>query len=221
MTSEPQAYGIPRISLAFAFAAAMAVSSLVPSGAAARESVQPGAAAPDFTAKDTNGNDVTLSAFKGKTVVLEWNNPDCPYVKKHYGAGNMQALQREATGKGVVWLTINSGSAGALGHMNGLEAEKYISDRKASPSSYLFDSQGKIGRSFGATVTPHMFVIDPAGKVAYMGGIDDKPTSNQADIKDARNFVREALTAVATGQPVKTASSRPYGCQIKYNEPRS
>lgn len=188
---------------------------------AAREPVQPGKPAPDFTVKDTGGKDVSLAALKGKTVVLEWNNPGCPYVKKHYGAGNMQALQQEATAQGVVWLTINSGPPGAQGHMNGLEADKYMADQKAAASSYLLDPDGRVGRAFGATVTPHMYVIDKAGVVAYMGGIDDKPSTSQADIKDARNYVREALKAVAEGKPVQTASARPYGCQIKYPEPKS
>lgn len=190
-------------------------------GAVARESVQPGKPAPEFTAKDTNGKEVKLSGLRGKTVVLEWNNPECPYVRKHYGAENMQALQKEATAQGVVWLTINSGPPGAQGHMNGLEAEKYVADRKARPSAYLLDPDGAVGRAYGATVTPHMFIIDKAGVLAYMGGIDDKPTTSHADIKDARNYVREALGATAAGKPVQTASTRPYGCHIKYNAPKS
>lgn len=202
-------------------AAAIAVAAIATTGTMAREPIQPGSTAPDFSVSDTNGKAVSLSSFKGKTVVLEWNNPGCPYVRKHYGAGNMQTLQKEATGQGVVWLTINSGPPGAQGHMNGLEAEQYVADRKASPSAYLLDPDGKVGRAYGATVTPHMFVIDPAGKVAYMGGIDDKPSANPDDIKGARNYVREALSAVVQGQPVKTTSARPYGCQIKYNDVRS
>ena len=202
-------------------AAAGLAAVVAATGAIARENVQPGKPAPDFTAKDISGKEVKLSSLKGKTVVLEWNNPDCPYVKKHYGADNMQALQREATGQGVVWITINSGPPGAVGHISGLEAEKYIADRKAAPTAYVLDPDGNIGRAYGATVTPHMFVIDKAGTLAYMGGIDDKPTTAAADLKEARNYVREALGAVAAGQPVKTTSARPYGCQIKYNTPKS
>lgn len=202
-------------------AAVIAAAAIATTGTMAREPIQPGSMAPDFSATDTNGKAVSLSSFQGKTVVLEWNNPGCPYVRKHYGAGNMQALQKEATSRGVIWLTINSGPPGAQGHMNGLEAEQYISDRKSAPSAYLLDPDGKVGRAYGATVTPHMYVIDPAGKIAYMGGIDDKPTANPDDVQSARNYVRDALSAVAQGQPVKTTSARPYGCQIKYNDVRS
>ena len=199
------------------FAAALAVSGL----ALAREAVQPGKPAPDFVAKDSAGNDVRLSSFKGKTVVLEWTNHDCPYVRKHYGAGNMQALQTEAIGQGVVWLTIASSAPGFQGHVNGLEAEKLTADRKAKPTSVLLDPAGVVGRAYGATATPHMYVIDKAGLLAYMGAIDDKPTTDKADIAGARNYVREAIAAVAAGQPVKTASTRAYGCSIKYQDPRS
>ncbi|MFM9943396.1 MAG: thioredoxin family protein [Hyphomicrobiaceae bacterium] len=200
-------------------AAALTLALLQP--AIARDAVQPGQPAPDFTARDAGGRDVKLSSFKGKTVVLEWTNHDCPYVKKHYGTGNMQALQKEATGQGVVWLTISSSAAGIQGHVNGLEAEKLTADRKATPTAFLLDHDGRVGRSYGATATPHMYVIDKAGVLAYMGAIDDKPTTNRDDVPGARNYVREALTAVAAGQPVKTASTRVYGCGIKYSEPRS
>jgi peroxiredoxin len=187
----------------------------------AREAVAPGQPAPDFTVRDSAGRDVRLSSFKGKPVVLEWTNHDCPYVRKHYGTGNMQALQRDATGQGVIWLTISSSSTGAQGHVNGLEAEKLTSDRKASPTAFLLDHDGRVGRLYGATATPHMYVIDKAGVLAYMGAIDDKPSTNRDDVPIARNYVREALGAVQNGQPVKTASTRVYGCSIKYQEPRS
>ena len=199
-------------------ALATGVSVLItPTLATARDAVQPGSMAPDFTATDASGKAVQLAALKGKTVVLEWTNQDCPYVRKHYGTGNMQALQKDATGQGSVWLTISSSAPGAQGHVNGLEAEKLTLDRKAAPTAFLLDPQGKVGRLYGATVTPHMYVIDPQGKLVFMGGIDDKPTSNHADVKTARNYVREALAALAAGQPVKTASTQPYGCTIKYS----
>jgi peroxiredoxin len=201
-------------------AAGLALIAAAPS-IDAREPLQPGKPAPDFMLKDATGKDVTLSSFKGKVVVLEWTNQDCPYVRKHYGAGNMQALQTEAKGKGVVWLTVSSSAPGQQGHVNGLEAEKLTADRKAAPAAFLLDTDGNVGRAYGATVTPHMYVVDQAGKIAYMGGIDDKPTTNPADIAPARNYVREALVAVTAGQPVKTTSARPYGCSIKYSEPRS
>lgn len=209
-----------RISRRFAAVAGLA-ALLTVTNATARDEVQPGKPAPDFTAKDATGKDVKLSSLKGKTVVLEWTNQDCPYVRKHYGSGNMQALQKDATAKDVVWLTVSSSAPGAQGHVNGLEAEKLTADRKAAPSAFLLDPEGRVGRLYGATVTPHMFVIDKTGTLAFMGGIDDKPTSNQADIKTARNYVSEALAAVQAGQPVKTASTRPYGCTIKYADPRS
>ena len=186
-----------------------------------RDAVQPGQSAPDFTARDAGGREVVLSSFRGKIVVLEWTNHDCPYVKKHYGTGNMQALQREAVGQGVVWLTISSSASGVQGHVNGLEAEKLTADRKAAPTAFLLDHEGRIGRAYNATATPHMYVIDKAGVLAYMGAIDDKPTTNRDDVPTARNYVREALTAVASGQPVKTASTRVYGCGIKYQDPRT
>lgn len=203
-------------------ALATGITALVaPTLASARDAVQLGSPAPDFTATDASGKAVQLSALKGKTVVLEWTNQDCPYVRKHYGTGNMQALQKEATGQGIVWLTISSSAPGAQGHVNGLEAEKLTADRKAAPTAFILDPEGKVGRLFGATVTPHMYVIDPQGKLIFMGGIDDKPTSNHDDVKTARNYVREALAALAAGQPVKTASTRPYGCTIKYSNLRS
>lgn len=189
--------------------------------AVAREAVRPGAPAPDFTIQDSAGRPVTLSALKGKVVVLEWTNHDCPYVRKHYGAGNMQKLQKEATAQGVVWLTIASSAPGQQGHVSGLEADKLTTDRGAAPTSVLLDPSGAVGHLYGATATPHMYVIDKAGQLAYMGAIDDKPTTNRADVPDARNYVREALAAVAAGQPVKTTSTRAYGCSIKYQTPRS
>lgn len=201
---------------ALALAAALAATP-----ALAREAVQPGKPAPAFTAKDTAGRDVSLASFKGKTVVLEWTNQDCPYVKKHYGSGNMQALQKEAAAGGVVWLSISSSAPGHLGHVNGLEADQLTAERKAAPAAFLLDADGRVGRAYGAATTPHMFVIDKDGIIAFMGGIDDKPTTNQADIKTARNYVREAIAALAAGKPVQTTSARPYGCTIKYSEPRS
>lgn len=187
----------------------------------AETALKPGQPAPQFMARDAGGRDVTLASFKGKVVVLEWTNHDCPYVKKHYGAGNMQALQAEAAAQDVVWLTISSSAPGGQGHVNGLEAEKLTTDRKAQPTAFLLDHAGHIGRLYHATATPHMYIIDKAGVLVYMGAIDDKPTTNRDDIAGARNYVKEALAALASGQPVKTASTRVYGCSIKYQDPRS
>ncbi len=178
--------------------------------------IRPGQPAPDFKVKDANGVEHKLSAYKGKTVVMEWNNFECPYVHKHYSTGNMQALQAEATAKGVVWLVINSAPPGMGGHLRGIEANKHLDDRKAKPTAYLVDDTSKVGKLFEAKNTPHMFVIDKDGRFAYMGAIDDKPTSNAADVKGARNYVREAVTALAEGKPVTLSSTRPYGCSMKY-----
>jgi peroxiredoxin len=194
-------------------AAAAAAPLMITSAAASPETGKP---APNFTAADSKDKQHTLAAYKGKTVVLEWTNHECPYTVKHYATGNMQALQKAATDSGVVWLTLVSSRPGSQGHVNGLEADKLTDDRKAHPSAVLLDPKGEVGRLYGARTTPHMFVIDPAGMLVYMGAIDDQPTANHATIKGARNYVREALEAVAQGRPVALASTRPYGCSIKY-----
>lgn len=199
-------------------AIALAVSAMAIAGtAAARDAAQPGRPAPEFTAMDSAGKPVALGSFKGKTVVLEWTNHECPYVVKHYGTGTMQQLQRDATSKGVVWLTVISSSRGQQGHVEGLEADKLTADRKAAPTAVLLDADGKVGRLYGATTTPHMFVIDTSGMLAYRGAIDDKPSTSRESVKTARAYVREALEAIETGKPVKTASTRPYGCSVKYS----
>jgi peroxiredoxin len=182
---------------------------------------QPGKPAPEFALKDSAGKTVKLADLKGKTVVLEWTNQDCPYVRKHYGTGNMQALQKEAAAKDVVWLTISSSAPGFQGHVTALEAEELTASRKAAPAAFLFDTDGKVGRSYDARTTPHMYVIDKDGVLAYMGAIDDKPTANHADVKTARPYLKEAVEAVLAGSPVKVASTRAYGCSIKYATPRS
>ncbi len=175
-----------------------------------------GGQAPDFQLPDANGKAVTLGQFKGKVVVLEWNNPGCPYVKKHYGSGNMQKTQAAARKDGVVWLSINSGAPGNQGHMNGAEAKDFVAAQKAQPTAYLLDPQGTVGKRYGAVTTPHMYVIDKAGKLAYVGGIDDKPTADQEDIAGARNHVLAALAEMKAGKTVSVATSRPYGCSVKY-----
>jgi peroxiredoxin len=176
-----------------------------------------GEAAPAFTATATTGSAVSLASHKGKIVVLEWTNHDCPYVRKHYETGNMQALQREATGQGVVWLTVISSSPGTQGHVTPAQADELTTSRKAAPSAVLLDEKGVVGRLYGATNTPHMYVVDKAGLLAYAGAIDDRPTSRRADVQGASNYVRAALDAVAAGQPVKTPVTRAYGCTVKYS----
>jgi len=175
-----------------------------------------GSKAPAFQLPDANGKAVSLAQFTGKTVVLEWNNPDCPYVKKHYDSGNMQKTQAAAKKDGVVWLTINSSAAGNQGHVKGPQAKAFVTAQKAQPSFYLLDHDGVVGKRYGAVTTPHMYIIDKTGKLVYAGGIDDKATANKADIATARNHVLAALLEVKSGKPVSVATSRPYGCSVKY-----
>jgi peroxiredoxin len=175
-----------------------------------------GQPAPAFTATDSNGRQVSLADFKGKTVVLEWTNPDCPFVQKYYSGGDMQKLQADARKQGVVWLTVNSGAPGKQGAMTGADANAKLRQLGSAPSAYLVDSSGTVGRAYGAKTTPHMFVIDPAGTVAYAGGIDNMPTANPADIARAQPLVKLALADLAAGRAVETSSSKPYGCSVKY-----
>lgn len=175
-----------------------------------------GQPAPEFSGIDTAGKAIRLADLKGKTVVLEWSNHDCPYVKKHYASGNMQAIQKEAAKDGVVWLTIVSSPPGEQGHVSAKEADALTKSRDAAPSAVILDPDGKIARAYEARVTPHMFVIDKAGTLQYMGGIDDKPSTNTADIAGAKPYVRLALASVAKGERVGEAVTKPYGCSVKY-----
>jgi peroxiredoxin len=203
-------------SIAVATAALIAAAMLRPA-VAADAGPQVGAPAPLFSGVDSNGNPRSLAEFRGKTVVLEWTNHDCPYVIKHYGSGNMQALQRDATARGVVWLAVISSAQGEQGYVSGPEANRIVADRQAAPTATILDPDGTIGRAYGARTTPHMYIIDGAGTLVYMGGIDDRPTTDKADIAGARNFVRAALDDMTAGRPVGTPTSRPYGCSVKYN----
>ena len=177
-----------------------------------------GKPAPNFTLADVNGKAVTLSQFRGKTVVLEWNNPECPFVKKHYGSGNMQKAQAAAAGDGVVWLSINSGAPGKQGHMSGGEAKAFVASAGARPTAYLLDHRGVVGKAYDAKTTPHMYIVNNAGTLVYAGGIDDKPTPRPADIEGARNHVLAALSELKAGKAVSVATSRPYGCAVKYSD---
>ena len=176
-----------------------------------------GAPAPAFSLTDSKGKTVSLADFKGKTVVLEWTNHECPYVRKHYGGNNMQMLQKKWTAQGVVWLTLISSSPGAQGYVTAEEANKLTAERGAAPSDVLFDPKGDAGRAYGAQTTPHMYVVTGDGKLAYMGGIDDKATTRLDDLKTAKNYVDQALTEVAAGKAVSVTTARPYGCTIKYS----
>ncbi|HKP97156.1 MAG TPA: thioredoxin family protein, partial [Fibrobacteria bacterium] len=189
-----------------------------PAPAAAATAPRPGALAPDFSLPDAAGKSHSLSEYRGKWVVLEWVNYDCPFVKKHYGSGNMQALQKASREKGAVWLSINSSAPGKQGHFEGRELAKRMADLKAQPDAYLLDPDGKVGRAYQAKTTPSMFVIDPDGKVIYAGAIDDKPSTDQEDIAGARNYVQAALDAGLAGKPVATASTTSYGCGVKYKD---
>jgi peroxiredoxin len=177
---------------------------------------RPGAMAPDFTLTDAAGKSHSLSSYKGKWVVLEWVNYDCPFVKKHYGSGNMQKLQKAAMDKGAVWLSINSSAPGKQGHFEGAALTQRIAEAKAAPAAYLIDADGKVGMEYKAKTTPTMFVINPEGKVVYAGAIDDKASTDQEDVATARNYVTAALDAGMAGKAVQTASTQSYGCGVKY-----
>ena len=182
----------------------------------AADSPAVGSAAPDFSVIDTSGKARSLSEFKGKHVVLEWFNPECPFVKKHYGGGNMQKLQETYTAKGVVWLSVDSSAPGAEGNLTADAATKIGTSWKTHPTAVLLDGDGKVGRAYGAKNTPHMFVINPEGKIIYEGAIDSNATPNPADIATATNYVKEALDQSLAGKPVSIPTTRPYGCSVKY-----
>ncbi len=194
----------------------LALTSLAFSTLLAIDSPPVGSAAPDFTAKDSKGETQSLSKYKGKFVVLEWFNPECPFVKKHYGTGNMQNLQKEYTQKGVVWLSVDSSAPGAEGNLSAEQAEKVVSSWNGRATAMVLDPDGKVGRAYGAKNTPHMFVINPDGKVVYEGAIDSKRTPNPDDIPSSTNYVKVALDEAMAGKPVSTANTKPYGCSVKY-----
>ena len=183
---------------------------------AAADSPAVGSVAPDFSLPDANGKSHSLSQYKGKYVVLEWFNPECPFVKKHYGSGNMQKLQGEYTSKGVVWLTIDSNAPGSEGNMTLDQAQNVMKQWNTKQTALLLDPEGKVGREYNARNTPHMFVINPEGKVVYEGAIDSKATPNPADIASSTNYVKVALDESMGGKPVSNANTRPYGCSVKY-----
>jgi len=175
-----------------------------------------GELAPDFTLSDSNGKKESLSQFKGKTVVLEWNNPDCPFVGKHYKSGNMQKQQADATAAGIVWLTINSSATGKQGDLDGAGANAYVAKVGGKQTAYLLDPQGVAGHAYGARTTPHMYVIDPQGVLRYMGGIDSIKSTDVDDIGKATQYVPQALGELKAGKPVSVTTSEPYGCSVKY-----
>jgi len=175
-----------------------------------------GSAAPDFSLTDAKGQKHSLSEYKGKYIVLEWFNPECPFVKKHYGSSNMQKLQKEYTDKGVVWLTIDSNAPGTQGSLTAEEAQKIATSWKTHETALLLDPEGNAGRAYGAKNTPNMVIINPDGKIIYHGAIDNKATPNPADIPTSTNYVKAALDQSLSGKPVTTSQSKPYGCSVKY-----
>lgn len=177
-----------------------------------------GDAAPTFTATDSQGKTQSLDEYKGKFVVLEWTNKGCPYTQKHYTSGNMQNLQKEWTGKGVVWLTVISSSPGAQGYMTAAQENAYLLKVNAAPTAALLDPSGKLGHLYDAKTTPDMYVINPQGKLIYSGAIDNRATTEPDDVKGADNYVSDALSSAMSGKAVQVSSTRPYGCSVKYGD---
>lgn len=184
--------------------------------AASCHAAETGKPAPAFTAKDLKGADVSLADFKGKVVVLEWNNFDCPFVHKHYASGNLPKLQQALAAKGVVWLTVCSSAAGKGGYLEPAKMAERAAKEGNKASHFLMDTDGRVGKAYGAKVTPHMFVIGKDGTLVYDGALDSKPTTDQADIAKAENYVTAAVDAALAGKPVATAKTQPYGCGVKY-----
>ena len=182
----------------------------------AADSPAVGTNAPDFSLTDSKGKTQSVSQYKGKYVVLEWFNPECPFVKKHYGSGNMQKLQEEFTAKGVVWLSVDSSAPGLEGNLTAEQANAKMSEWKTKQTALVLDPDGKAGRSYGAKNTPHMFVINPEGKIVYEGAIDSKATPNPSDIASSTNYVKDALEESMAGKTVSNANTKPYGCSVKY-----
>lgn len=180
------------------------------------QAIEAGTAAPDFKATDINGKAQSVSQYKGKVVVLEWTNPDCPFVKKFYNVGAMQNFQKEVKADGAVWLSINSGAAGKEGHLTAETAQKVVADAKSNTDAYILDESGTIGKSYGAASTPTVVVIGKDGKVVYFGAVDDKPTFKSEDIATARNYLLEAVKAAEAGKAPEVANTKAYGCGVKY-----
>ena len=190
--------------------AAMALPALC------RANVDPGAPAPDFTLSDSNNQQRSLSDYQGKYVVLEWFNPECPFVKRHYSTSNMQNLQEKYTKQDVVWLTIDSSAPGKQGHLNAEQAAQFIQQNKTQSTALLLDPKGDVGRLYGAQTTPHIFIINPEGTLIYQGAIDDVPSTDPGDVATAKNYVDTTLSAALKGEVVSAFSTKSYGCSVKY-----
>jgi peroxiredoxin len=198
------------------FLGCAAVGAVLLTLSAGAQEARVGSPAPAFAATDSRGQTETLSQYRGKYVVLEWHNQGCPFTRKHYVSGNMQALQKEWTAKGVVWFTVISSAPGAQGYVTASQENDYMAKMHAVPTAALLDPDGKLGHLYNAKTTPQMFVIDPEGKLIYAGAIDDRPTPDPGDVRGADNYVTDALTAAMAGKSVATPFTRSYGCSVKY-----
>jgi len=178
-----------------------------------------GQPAPEITLKDTTGKTVRLSDFKGKHVVLEWTNPGCPFVRKHYDSGNMPATQKDAAAKGVVWLAVNSTEKASGDYLEPAKLTSWLKERQSAPSAILMDEEGTAGRAYGARTTPHMYIVNPQGQLIYAGGIDSIASAKAEDIPRATNYVKAGLAEALAGKPLTASATRPYGCSIKYKDP--
>jgi peroxiredoxin len=196
--------------------AAGAAAALVAGGASVQAEAKVGKPAPAFSATDTEDRTRSLDEFKGQFVVLEWFNDECPFVRKHYDSSNMQRLQTEWTERGVVWLTVASSAPGKQGYRTPEQARAIVMKREAAPTALLLDPDGTVGKRYGAKTTPHLFIINPEGRVIYAGAIDDRPSPDPADLQGATNYVNQALQEATAGQPVSVAETQSYGCSVKY-----
>jgi hypothetical protein len=200
------------------FAASAVAGLAILIGCSVAQAARVGEPGPDFAATDTNGKVHKLSEYRGQFVVLEWTNRGCPYTQKHYNSGNMQRLQREWTGKGVIWLTIISSAPGTQGYVTAPEENAYLKEVNAAPTAVLLDPTGAVGQLYDAKTTPHMFIINSQGTLIYNGAIDDRPTTDLADVNGAKNYVSVSLQEATSGKPVTDATTRPYGCSVKYRK---
>ena len=200
----------------FIFASIVTATTFLAPLTSVHADVVAGDVAPEFTAKDSTGKDVSLNTFKGKIVVLEWFNPNCPFVKKFYKNGDMQKFQETVAAKGVVWLTVNSSASGRSGHLSSEEAQETRKELGMKSTALILDEDGKVGKAFGARTTPHMYVVGTDGKVAYAGAIDSEASTSSDDIASATNHVLAATEDLLAGKPVLVASTEPYGCSVKY-----
>ena len=197
------------------FLSAAAAATILMQGHAMAAPAVVGQSAPGFTLTDTAGKPVRLADFKGKTVVLEWNNPGCPFVRKHY-QGNMQSLQKEAAAQGVVWLAINSTETASGDYLSPAQLTRWMQDKQAAPTATLMDEDGVVGKAYGARVTPHMYIVNAQGVLVYAGGIDSIPSSRVDDIPKANPYIRQALGEIKAGKPLSVSTSQAYGCSVKY-----